>query len=95
MSTAIMPPLIIKNAHSVQLHSGVNATITALRQRYWILTACQQIKSVIRKCVVCRKATGKLYAMPDPPPLIKSRVTQTAPFTVTGVDITGALYSTW
>ena len=30
--------------------------------------------------------------MPDPPPLVKSRVTHTSPFTVTGVDYTGALY---
>ena len=32
------------------------------------------------------------YAMPDPPPLIKARVTQTDPFTVNRVGFTGALY---
>ena len=30
--------------------------------------------------------------MPDPPPLVKSRVNQVEPFNVTGVDFTGALY---
>jgi len=39
--------------------------------------------------VICRKTQGKPYAVPDPPPLIKS---QADPFTVTGVDFTGALY---
>ena len=58
--------LIIKNVHSAQFHSGVNATLTALCHRYWILTARQRIKTVIRKCVVCRKTQGKPYAVPDP-----------------------------
>ena len=84
--------LIIRNAHSAQLHSGVNATLTALRQKYWIPCARQRIKSIIRKCVVCRKAAGKGYTIPDPPPLVTSRVNHTDPFTVTGVDFTGALY---
>ena len=30
--------------------------------------------------------------MPEPPPLVKSRVSQTDPFQVTGVDFTGALF---
>lgn len=84
--------LIIKNAHLVQLHSGVNSTLTALRQNYWIPAGRQRIKSIIRKCVVCRRTTGKPYTIPDPPPLVKSRVSPTDPFAVTGVDFTGALY---
>lgn len=84
--------LIIQNAHSVQLHSGVNSTLTALRQTYSIPAGRQRIKSVIRKCVVCRKTTGKPYTIPDPPPLVTSRVSPTEPFAVTGVDFTGALY---
>ena len=35
---------------------------------------------------------GKPYRAPDPPPLPKDRVTKSPPFTVTGVDFTGALY---
>ena len=85
--------LIIKNAHSAQLHSGVNSTLTTLRQTYWIPAARQRIKSIIRKCVVCRKTTGKPYTIPDPPPLVKSRVSPTDPFAVTGVDFTSALYA--
>ena len=84
--------LVIRNAHTSHLHSGINATLTVLRQRYWIPSARQRIKTVIRKCVVCKKTSGRPYAMPDPPPLIKSRVKQMHPFNVTGVDFTGALY---
>ena len=83
---------IIQQAHAVQLHSGVNATLTMLRQKYWIPFARQRIKSIIHKCVVCKKTSGKPYSKPDPPPLVKSRGNQVNPFVVTGVDFTGALY---
>ena len=35
---------------------------------------------------------GKPFRAPDPPPLPKVRVSESPPFTVTGVDFTGALY---
>ena len=35
---------------------------------------------------------GMPYAAPDPPPLPKMRVQDMQPFTVTGVDFTGALH---
>ena len=44
------------------------------------------------KCVICRKVNGKPYTTPDPPPLPKVRVEDSRPFTVTGVDFSGALY---
>ena len=84
----ITSPLI----HITQLHSGVSATLAALRQSYWVPSARQQIKSIIHKSVVCRKSSGKPYTIPDPPPLVQSRVTYTNPFIITGVDFTGALY---
>ena len=66
--------------------------MTALRQSYWVPSARQRIKSILHKCVVCKKSSGNPYAIPDPPPLVKSKVTYTDPFTITGVDFTGALY---
>ncbi|XP_065918802.1 uncharacterized protein [Dysidea avara] len=84
--------LVIRSIHITQLHSGVSATLTALQQSYWVPSARQRIKSIIHKCVVCRKSSGKPYTIPDPPPLVQSRVTYTNPFNITGVDFTGALY---
>ena len=69
-----------------------NATLTTLRQKYWIPSARQWIKSILRQCVVCKKIGGQPYTIPDPPPLVKSRVSLSDPFTITGVDFTGALY---
>ena len=84
--------LIVRDAHERTLHSGVNSTLTYLRQRYWIPTGRQYVKKIIRRCVTCRKTIGKAYTIPDPPPLPANRTSDTHPFTVTGVDFTGEIY---
>ena len=84
--------LIILNIHVSLYHSGIGVTITALRQIYWIPSARQYIKSLLRKCVICLRATGKPFPAPDPAPLPQSRMQDVHPFTYTGVDFTGALY---
>ena len=84
--------LVIHTTHVKQLHAGVNSTLTALRQNYWVPSGRQRVKNLIDHCVTCRRVSGAAYNAPDPPPLPKSRVQQTHPFDVTGVDFTGALY---
>ena len=84
--------LVICDIHQRLLHAGTNSTVTALRQAYWVSSARQAVRSLLRKCVVCQKVVGKPYKAPDPPPLIKARIQETDPFDVTGVDFTGALY---
>ena len=84
--------LIILHTHIQQHHSGVNATLTTIRQQYWIPSGRQRIRSLLRTCVVCKKTAGRPYPAPDPPPLVKCRVDTAHPFEVTGVDFTGALY---
>ena len=43
--------LIVYHVHKICLHSGVNATVTALRQKYWLPSTRQVVKSLLRKCV--------------------------------------------
>ena len=94
----LLPPkhwltsLIIHSVHLRLFHTGTNATLTAIRQRFWIPTGRQQIKSQLRQCVICRKHSGKPYQIPDPPPLPQIRTCASVPFTITGIDFTGALY---
>ena len=83
--------LIVQDAHRLHLHSGINATVTHIRQKYWIHAIRQCAQAVIRKCVTCRPVVGKPYIVPDPPPLPMTQVLDTPPFTVTGVDFRGAL----
>ena len=80
----------IRNAHERHLHSGANATITYIRQKFWIPAIRQAVNSVVRSCVSCR-VNGKPYRAPDPPPLPKVKVEESQPFSVTGIDFTGAL----
>ena len=94
----LLPPkdpfteLVIRDTHIRQLHAGVNSTLTALRLWYWIPAGRQHVKKAISHCVTCKKISGLPYDIPDPPPLPKSRLQQAEPFTVTGVDFTGALH---
>ena len=84
--------LIVMNTHTNLHHGGVSITVTALRQVYWIPSIRQYVRKLLRRCVTCNKLKGKPFQAPDPPPLPKVRVTESPPFTVTGVDFTGALY---
>ncbi|XP_065917547.1 uncharacterized protein [Dysidea avara] len=84
--------LIVLAVHKEQLHAGVTGTVTSIRQGYWIPSARQLVRQLIRKCVSCRKVSGKPYMVPEPPPLPLDRVKEGKPFDVTGVDFTGALH---
>jgi hypothetical protein len=84
--------LAVYSAHENLLHSGVNSTMTTLRQTYWISSIPQHVKKLSRRCANCRKVTGTGYTLPDPPRHPKSRTAETESFTTTGVDFTGALY---
>nr|XP_006817797.1 PREDICTED: uncharacterized protein LOC102802785 [Saccoglossus kowalevskii] len=85
--------LVVLESHSRMLHSGLLSTVTDLRQTYWIPKIRQLVKRIIRQCVTCRKITGKPYQQPIQAPLQHCRVNDAPPFTVTGVDFTGALYT--
>lgn len=86
----LLPPnhpftaLIVHDTHRKQLHSG-------LRQHFWITSIRQYVRKLLWTCVSCRKLEGAAFRAPDPAPLPKLRVQETAPFAVTGVDFTGPL----
>ena len=94
----LLPPnhhfttLVVNDAHKRSLHSGLNHTLTHVRQHYWIPKARQFIKKLLRCCVTCRKVNCQPYKAPDPPPLPALRLVDSNPFTVTGVDFTGAVF---
>ena len=84
--------LVIKQTHDRVKHSGINATLTALRERYWVLRGREIVKKVIRHCVVCRR----YEALPCKPShfadLPSTRVSDDPPFTHIGLDFAGPLY---
>jgi len=84
--------LIVYHTHALLSHAGVGSTLTAIRQSFWIPCGRQYIKKLLRRCTICRRHSGKPYAAPESPPLPKIRVQDVPPFSITGVDFTGALY---
>ena len=67
-------------------------TLATLRQNYWVPSGRQRVKN-LDNCVTWRRVSGAAYNAPySPPRLSKSRMHETQPFDVTGVDFTGALY---
>ena len=53
--------LVVHHTHKIHLHTGVNATVTSLRQKFWIPSARQVVRSLLWKCVTCRRVSGKSY----------------------------------
>ena len=43
-----MTALIVLATHATVLHGGVNSTMTALRQKFWIPSARQYVKSILK-----------------------------------------------
>jgi hypothetical protein len=84
--------LVIQQAHVVTLHSGMQSTVTWIRQRFWIPRIREAVNSQIRRCVKCLKIVGKPYQKPESPPLPVHRIREAPPFSITGCDFTGALY---
>ena len=83
--------LIIKQYHEHNLRYGVNSVLASLGDKYWIPKARTTIKSVTRSCVKCLKVQGRAYPSPPAPPLPSDRVHNALPFSITGVDYTGAI----
>ena len=49
-------------------------------------------KTIIHRCVTCRRFEGAPYAAPPPPPLPVFRVKEDPAFTYTGVDFAGPIF---
>ncbi|KAJ6642724.1 hypothetical protein Bhyg_07678 [Pseudolycoriella hygida] len=80
--------LIITEVHERTLHGGTRLTMNMVRESYWIINLRRQTKQNILNCVKCCRFTQKLseQIMADLP---QARVSETTPFTHTGLDYAG------
>jgi Integrase zinc binding domain len=82
--------LLIQDTHLRLHHAGVRATLAELKERFWPIRCRQQVKRVLRKCVICQKLQSRPFdEVAAPLPLDRTR--QAAPFEIVGVDFTGPL----
>ncbi|XP_047520018.1 uncharacterized protein LOC125059586 [Pieris napi] len=81
--------LIVDYYHKLNCHAGPELLMSILRQKYWILSARNLIRSRVHKCLPC----FRLRAKPNFPEMVdhrSCRVTPVAkPFVHTGTDYAG------
>ena len=81
--------LIVQDCHIRSLHSGVRSTLVLLRNQFWLPNGRKFVSNFVRKCVLCKQVSAKLYCYPDPPALPTCRVNSGNPFSTVGIDYTG------
>ena len=81
---------IIKEYHEQRLHRGARDTITAIREKYYIINLTRKVKSFINKCLICQKERKRIIQQPFAN-LPKSR-TVLKPFESIAVDIFGPYF---
>ncbi|XP_043228193.1 uncharacterized protein LOC122384656 [Amphibalanus amphitrite] len=84
--------LIIRFQHRLMSHAGVGTLLSALRRTYWIVSARRIARSVKRECVACQRQDSQPCCEPAGQ-LPRVRVTESSPFSVTGIDFAGPLFS--
>ena len=89
-SSSKLSYLIATNCHKKYLHAGCQAVLTHLRQQYWIISAKNLVKKIIRECIVCFRAKP-IHISPYMGNLPSDRVNLTSPFRITGVDYGGPM----
>ena len=81
--------LLIKHVHQKAGHQCRNHVLAELKRKYWIIKAGVAVRSLVNRCVVCRKYQAKAskQKMADLPAYRLQA--DNPPFTHTGVDYFG------
>ena len=85
--------LIISHYHQISGHSGVEHTLSLVRQRYWIINGRARVRKVTTECFSCRRrqAPAMRQKMSD---LLEDRVVPCKkPFTYVGVGLLSTVTS--
>ena len=83
--------LIVEDMHRKQLHAGINQTLIGVRDKYWIIRGRQIVRSVVKRCLICRKLNPVRLQVQNAP-LPRDRIIQSTPFETVGIDFTGPVY---
>ena len=81
--------LVVQHIHQTHNHCGLSQTLSVFRQTFWTPKIRSRLKSLILRCVTCRRQRAKTIPKQPPPPLPAERVRWKRPFSTVGVDHTG------
>ena len=65
--------LLIQYVHERLIHAGMSHTLSALCQEYWIVKGRVEVKTVLSRCLVCRRHEGPSFSLPRMPPWPRER----------------------
>lgn len=82
---------IIFDTHVRSCHIRTQGLLSLLRERFWIMGGRRSVRSVIARCVICKRHNGKSFGV-GAPPLPLDRVREASAFEVTGVDFAGPVF---
>ena len=82
---------IVNEGHLRTLHGGIGATMTQVRECYWVPRLRRLARKVIKSCKGCRRFRAKAFAAPPPGKLPIDRTEGSEAFEVVGVDFAGPL----
>ena len=82
---------IVTEAHQRTLHGGMGATMTCVRESYWVPRLRRLTKKIIKGCKGCYRFQAKAYATPPPGKIPTDRTEGSEAFEVVGLDFTGPI----
>ncbi|XP_008189981.1 uncharacterized protein LOC103311920 [Acyrthosiphon pisum] len=82
--------LLFRREHVQLLHSGPQALVASIRQRYWSLKARNIARDTVHKCVTCFRLKP-VIVQPIMGDLPRDRVTPSRPFSRCGIDFAGPI----
>ena len=82
--------LIVQHIHNTHFYCGVSHTLSVFHLSFWSPKIRTHVKSLLLRCVTCRRQRAKTVAKP---PLPAERVQWQHPIATVGVDHTGHFYA--
>ena len=85
--------LIVLDAHERCKHLGTPSTLACIRRSgFWVIHGRSVVKSLINKCIICKKLNSFSFKYPKPNAFIADKVNFDRPYQHTGIDFTGHLF---
>ena len=92
LENSFFTKLIILDSHERVLHHGIETTLSDIRSNFWIVKGRKAVKSVLRKCVTCRRYQGSPLLPLETPDLPDYRLNILYAFQCTGLNYAGPLF---
>ena len=84
--------ILIKAYHETNAHMGAHHILSLMRQKYWVLPGLKSIKSVLSKCMICKRQKQRPESQQMGQLPVERLEPDKPPFTFVGVDFFGPMY---